>query len=212
MSQIDSPKNDTWEHWREYWCAYAEAFAQPLQSNGLVSRFVTNPNVTGSYAEAWIRSTSRILLANKFRISTGAVIAPMDKMHGLEHVPQCDLIVWDPSRLPGLFERGEFALVPLASVRAIIEVKRTMADREHLIQQLKERRDRAPMGHLLGVVVSDPNPLLNRECTPDWLAQGGSEPAITRLLDDGNKPDINGVMAFIYFLAQLAGHTETFVR
>jgi hypothetical protein len=51
---------ETMKAWREHWQAYAEAFAQPLQGDSLVSRFVTNPNVTGAYAEAWIRATARI--------------------------------------------------------------------------------------------------------------------------------------------------------
>jgi len=198
--------------WKGYWDSYAEAFAQPLQSNGLVSRFVTNPSVTGSYAEAWIRSTARMMLGNKFRVSTGAVINPMDKIYDLRSVPQCDLIVWDPSVLPGLFECGEFALVPLAAVRAVIEVKRTLSCKDQLLRQLQERRERVPTGHLLGVVVSHSAPLLDCECTPNWLQERRAEPAMTRLLDDNNKPDTDGVMAFIYFLAQVAGHTTPFVR
>ena len=30
---------------------------------------------------------------------------------------------------------------------------------------------------------------------------------MTRLLDTKNVPDTNGIMAFIYFLAQVAGHS-----
>jgi hypothetical protein len=199
--------SDMLEVWKEYWVSYADAFAQPLQSNGLVSRFVTNANVTGSYAEAWIRSTARIMLGNKFRISTGAVIRPTDKIYDLGRVPQCDLIVWDPSELPGLFECGEFALVPVAAVRAVIEVKRTLSSKDQLLRQLQERREHIPTCPLLGVVVSHSAPLLDCDCTPNWLKGRGSKPGMTRLLDDKNKPDTDGVMAFIYFLAQVAGHT-----
>lgn len=111
-----------------------------------------------------------------------------------------------------VFERGDFAPVPFASARAIIEVERTISSRSDLIKQLGERRSLAPRGSLLGVVVNDSTPLLNRECTPDWLAQEESEPAITLLLDDKLQPDTKGVLAFIYFLAQLAGHNETLVQ
>jgi len=41
---------------REYWERYAEAFAIPLRGNGLLGTFVSNPAVTGAYAEAWVRS------------------------------------------------------------------------------------------------------------------------------------------------------------
>ena len=199
--------NETMNAAREHWQAYAEAFAQPLQSNGFVSRFVTNPNVTGAYAEAWIRATVRNMLAHRFRISTGAVIRPTDSYRGLGTVPQCDLIVWDPSELPGIFEYGEFALVPLAATRAIIEIKRTLPARQDLLDQLRARRKLLPsLEPLLGVVVSHSTPLFDRECKPDWFSEPRPDPPITRLLDDDNRPDTDGILAFIYFLAQVAGH------
>jgi hypothetical protein len=34
---------------------------------------------------------------------------------------------------------------------------------------------------------------------------------MTRLLDENNQPDVDGVLAFIYFLAQIAGHSHTVV-
>ena len=204
--------------WQAHWAAYAEAFAQPMQANGLVSRFVTNSNVTGSYAEAWIRSTARNMLGGKFRISTGAVIRSSDAGRGLGSVPQCDLIVWDPSELPGLFEQGDFALVPLAAVRGLIEIKRTISSEEALKQQLLDRRRLVPpAGFLLGVVVSHSSALRDFECTTDWVAQrqrtpaGLTSPAMTRLLDADNRPDTDGVLAFIYFLAQIAGHSRLVV-
>jgi hypothetical protein len=109
--------------------------------------------------------------------------------------------------LPGLFECGEFALVPIAAARAIIEIKRTLSTPEKLLDQLRKRRKLiAQRKQILGIVVTHASPLFDRECDPDWLSQPGSEPAITRLLDDDNRPDTNGIMAFIYFLAQIAGH------
>ncbi len=204
--------NDTMNALRDFWKAYAEAFAQPLQANGLVSRFVTNPNVTGPYAEAWIRSTAKNMLSPPFRISTGAVIRPKDSDRGLDTVCQCDLIVWDPSELPGLFECGEFALVPLAATRAIIEIKRTLSDRQKLLDQLSERRKLlAQRKQILGVVISHPTPLFNRACDPAWLSQHSPEPPMTRLLDNANAPDTDGILAFIYFLAQVAGHDRLVV-
>ena len=200
---------ETKKAWREHWQAYAEAFAQPLQGDSLVSRFVTNPNVTGAYAEAWIRATARNMLSHRFRISTGAVVRPTDGYRGLRTVPQCDLIVWDPSELPGLFECGEFAVVPLAAARAIIEIKRTLADPQGLLEQLETRRKLVPRRRsVFGVVVSHPSPLFDRECKPDWLSERRPQPPMTRLLDNDNRPDTDGVLAFIYFLAQVAGHNR----
>jgi uncharacterized protein DUF6602 len=209
--------NDTGQHWRSHWEAYAEAFAQPLQANGLVSRFVTNRNVTGCYAESWIRSTARNMLGGSLRISTGAVIRSSDTGRGLDKVPQCDLIIWDPSELPGLFEQGDFALVPLAAVRGLIEIKRTLSSEEDFTEQLHARGRLVPTGFLLGVVVSHSGTLRDFECTTNWFAErqrtpaGAKAPPKTRLLDAANQPDTNGVLAFIYFLAQIAGHNRAVV-
>ena len=107
------------------------------------------------------------------------------------------------------FSNREFALVPFAAARAIIEIKRTLSTRQKLLDQLCERRKLiAQRKQILGVVVTHPSPLFDSECAPDWLSQHGSEPAMTRLLDNDNRPDTDGIMAFIYFLAQIAGHNR----
>jgi len=201
-----------------FWDAYAKAFAQPLQANGLLSTFVRNSNVTGAYAEAWVRLMTRNMLGHRFRVSTGTVIRSTDAVRGLD-IPQCDLIVWDPSDMPAVFESGEFALVANFAARAIIEVKRTSTGGE-LAKQLKERQMLLPhFGPVLGVVISHPQALFKQgECSPNWLERykypshtgnyKTEEPPMTRLLDDENMPDTSGIMAFIYFLAQVAGHIE----
>jgi hypothetical protein len=209
--------SDTEQDWRSHWTAYAEAFAQPLQANGLVSRFVTNRNVTGCYAESWIRSTARNMLGRRFRVSTGAVVRASDAGRGLDKVPQCDLIVWDPSELPGLFEAGDFALVPLAAVRGLIEIKRSLSSEPDFTEHLRARRRLVPTGYLLGVVVSHATALRDFECTTNWCSErqrtpdGVDTPPKTRLLDAQNQIDIDGVLALIYFLAQIAGHNRAVV-
>jgi hypothetical protein len=209
--------SDTWSVFDDYWNLYAQAFAQPFQANALFSSFVTNPAITGAYAEAYVRSMIKNVLGQCFQISTGAVTRSQDKTRGLGSLPQCDVIVWDPSELPAIFESGEFALVPLFSVRAIIEIKRTgtKSEREALTQQLKQRqsllRTASDMQFVLGVLINDddPQPWFNdgRKPSPDWLkaywSKNPETPPVTRLLHN-NEPDTNGIMAFIYFLAQVA--------
>ncbi len=194
--------------WVDYWSAYASGFAQPLQTNDLVSRFVTNTAVTGAYAEAWVRFMVRRMLELKYRISTGAVVRSSDLKRGIDKVPQCDLIVWDSSIMPGLFEVGEFAIVPNLCTKALIEIKRTLK-RKELAAQLEQQQALVPGGpnRVLGVVVSHPTSLFKLVCEPNWLQHTGT-PQMTRLLDSKNKPDTDGVLAFIYFLAQIAGHDE----
>ena len=209
---------NTADSFKDFWDAYAGAFAQPLQASGYLGKFVTNPNVTGAYAEAWVRSMTKNMLGHRFRVSTGAVIRSSDPVRGLKSVSQCDLIVWDPSEMPAIFESGEFALVPFFAARAIIEIKRT-CNKGDLCEQLKKLRDLLPaFGPVLGVVIDHPHRLFDQvPCTPDWLKhfkyEAGlqtryniaKEPPMTSLLQ-GNQPDTDGIMAFIYFLAQIAGH------
>jgi hypothetical protein len=63
----ESKLSDTWKARENYWNLYARAFAQSLGANSLLSSFVTNPNVTGAYAEAWIRSMVRNMLGHRFQ-------------------------------------------------------------------------------------------------------------------------------------------------
>lgn len=197
--------------WKDYWTDYVEAFAHPLTANGLVGRFVANPNVTGAYAETWLRSIAASMLP-QYRISTGAVLRPSDRNGDLRSVPQCDLIIWDPSDMPALFEKNDFALVPWYSARAIIEIKRSCTDVADLRTQLEHRRNnllRKYRRNILGVVVSHPVSLFEDEANPKWLkdAKWDKDIPITRLLgDDPAQADTSGVLVFIYFLSQLAGH------
>ena len=93
-----------------------------------------------------------------------------------------------------------------------------MPEKGKLAEQLRrgqERlRDEAPV---LGVVVSHSKPLFEKDqCRDCWLEDYKSElgtyvrdrQPMTRLLDAKNKPDTDGIMAFIYFLAQVASHTK----
>jgi hypothetical protein len=161
------------------------------------------------------------MLGHRFRISTGAVIRSQDKTRGLASVPQCDLIIWDPSELPAIFESGDFAMVPIFAVRAIIEIKRkgNKSERKKLTQQLKARQNLlvtpSDMAFVLGVFVNDndPQPWFNDERKPgpnwveDYRLSNPEKPPVTRILHN-NEPDTNGIMAFIYFLAQVALRKE----
>lgn len=197
---------------RVYWENYAEAFTHPLKAGGMLSKFVTNTAVTGDYAEAWLESLVASMLP-QFRISTGAVIRPLDRSRNLRKIPQCDIIIWDPSKLPALFEQGNFALVPTHSVRAIIEVKRTCDKIEKFEEQLRKLQNCMPPDlrpQVLGVVLSHDTRLFTGEIKPDWLTVDEEKwqetPAMTRLLKDWEQTDADDIFVLIYFLAQVAGH------
>lgn len=205
--------DDTNQFWQNHWDAFAEAFAHPLTANGLLSKFVANPDVTGAYAETYVRQMARSMLP-QFRVSTGAIVRPTDQRRGLKSIPQCDIVIWDPSELPALFEQGDFALVPYVSARAIIEVKRTCRNLEAFRTQLKaQQKCLSPnfRSNILGVVVSHRKTLFTGVAQADWLksAEWENFPAMTRLLSaDAKEVDTSGVFVFVYFLAQIAGRNR----
>jgi hypothetical protein len=196
---------------QEYWERYAEAFAIPLRGNGLLGTFVSNPAVTGAYAEAWVHSLAASMVSN-LTISTGAVIRTTDVVHGqdLRKVPQSDLIFWDPTEMPALFRTGDFALVHTQAARAIIEIKRTTSNVGGLQEQLKKQKLRLLSEHrrnVLGVVVAHQTPLFGEGLEPEWVrnSEPQGEVRVVRLLDKKtSKPDPEGIFALIYFLSHVA--------
>ena len=196
------------ETWQSYWSDFANVFAYPLKANELLGKFVTNTAVTGAYAEAWIKHIAKSMLS-KHRISSGAIIRSSDKNRDLGSIPQIDLIIWQPAELPALFELGDFALVPNFSARAIIEVKRTCTDFNGFRDQLNKQKQcllSEFRSNVLGVVISHSKNLFDGQVSPEWLKEERSTPAMTRLLNENNEVDVDGLFALIYFLSQVAGH------
>lgn len=194
-----------------FWHRFASAFAHPFTANGALSEFVRNTAVTGAYAEAWVRWAARVMLPH-LRVSTGAIIRTSDAVwhSDLSQVPQLDLILWDPTELPPLFEQGDFALVHTQSARGLIEVKRTLDSEQNTRDQLRKQKARLLpeyRGNVLCVVVSHPKPLFRGHVHPGWPADKNrvEELALTRLLDESTSaPDPNGVFALIYLLSHVA--------
>jgi hypothetical protein len=101
----------------------AEQIVVELQPNKAISKFTTNPDIIGAYAEASLRQmVSRIV--HPLRVSTGAVIS--EQLCSIPNkVPQIDTIIWIPSPAPAIFCAGEFGLVPRGSCMGIMEIKRS---------------------------------------------------------------------------------------
>ncbi len=215
MEDRQQPNDNLSKVTRDYWKSYAEAFALPLHGNGLLGTFISNPDVTGAYAEAWVHSLVKTMVPN-LRISTGAVIRTTDVVmqKELRAVPQCDLIIWDPREMPGLFQSGNFALVHTQAARAIIEIKRTITQPESLKEQLTKQKMRLFSEYrrnILTVVVAHEEPLFSGHVEPDWVANTRLEDdvMITRLIDKRtSKPDPDGIFALIYFLNHVAKHPK----
>ena len=197
-------------NYKKLWTDYAKALGHPISANGLLSSFVTNPDVTGAYAESCLRSIIADTLPN-FRISTGCVIRSSDLEGDRRKIPQCDIIIWDPSDMPAIFEHGNFALVSSFAARAVIEIKRkTVKPVDAIRKDMKKLRKRLqpPYNYnVLGVLVDHESNPFPYEVNPDWLKKidKTEDPPVTSILCKG-QIDTNGIFAFIYFLSQIAGY------
>jgi len=196
---------------KAFWKRYAEAFAAPLHANQLLGAFTSNPNLTGAYAEAWVRTLVRTMVQS-LCVSTGGILRTTDASSSkpvARRIPQTDLIFWDPTELPALFQTGEFALVHTQAARAIIEVKRSAAKIADLQDQLKEQRRRLLSEYrrnTLAVVISHRASPFIGDVTPNWVTNVNlaEPPPVIRLLDSKSQPDTDGVFALIYFLSHVA--------
>jgi hypothetical protein len=196
----------------KYWRRFAEAFAHPLQANGLLGDFVSNSSVTGAYAEAWVRCLAEQMITN-LTISTGAITRTSDSnsnsAEDLRSLAQIDLLLWDHTELPAPFRVGNFALVHAQAARGIIEVKRSLKTGiEDVRAQLERQRRRLLPEYrmnILCVVVAHPTPI-GGALSSDWVAgqQAGEPVSVVRLLDGESRPDADGIFKLIYFLSHLA--------
>lgn len=108
---------------KEYWRAYADELVDRLTANGRIDNFTKNSALIGAYAEASVSKLIRGTVA-PFRCSVGSVIG--GDFGPKSDLRQLDLIIWDPTPLPPIFEEGDFALVPYQSVLGVLEVKRSL--------------------------------------------------------------------------------------
>ncbi len=107
----------------QYWKLYAEQLLMGLMPNSVLKNLTTNTALLGSYAEASVHSLVFKTVA-PLRVSTGSLISPSLAIPSAPMM-QLDIIVWEPHPLPAIFDQGEFALVPPASVAGVLEVKRS---------------------------------------------------------------------------------------
>jgi hypothetical protein len=111
---------------QDYFNALAEQLVGSVAASEQISRFTSNRDVVGAFAESLIcQFVARIV--HPLRISSGTVISP-HAFKERDTTPQLDLIVWDPNPIPPIIAEDRFALVPRNSVLGIIEVKKTDYD------------------------------------------------------------------------------------
>ena len=111
---------------QQYFNALAEQLVGSVSASEQISRFTSNRDVVGAFAESLIcQFVARTV--HPLRISSGTVISP-HSFKEKDATPQLDLIVWDPNPIPPIIAEDRFALVPRNSVLGIIEVKKTDYD------------------------------------------------------------------------------------
>lgn len=97
---------------------YLATFTSELQAKSRrIDLLIGHSGTVGSYREELLRGLLRQLLPRRYEATTGFI----------EGCPrQLDIIVWDVENYAPLFREHNFVVVPLASVRAVIEVKTTL--------------------------------------------------------------------------------------
>ena len=119
----------------EFLIALAPNILPELQPPDDLAVFMRNPAIIGAYVESAVRQLI-IRYVDPLRVSTGTVIDEANPV-GDPKRPQVDTIIWMPSPVPGIFEVGEFAVVPRGSAVAILEVKSSA----YKLKALDERLD-----------------------------------------------------------------------
>jgi hypothetical protein len=99
---------------------YLATFTNELMAKSRrIDLLVGHASTVGSYREELLRGLLDQLLPRRYQATTGFI----------EGCPrQLDIVVWDAENYSPLFREQNFVVVPLASVRAVIEVKTTLSD------------------------------------------------------------------------------------
>ncbi|CDO34970.1 hypothetical protein SPHV1_2170043 [Novosphingobium sp. KN65.2] len=99
---------------------YLATFTNELMAKSRrIELLVGHPTTVGNYREELLRGLLEQLLPKRYQAITGFI----------EGCPrQLDIIVWDTENYVPLFREQNFVVVPLAAVRAVVEVKSTLSD------------------------------------------------------------------------------------
>ena len=118
----------------DFWQLCADELVGRLDANQRLKNITNNPELTGAFAEATVRSLAA-KMAEPYRTSTGSIfshslyeshqkcIAAKLKEKGI--LKQIDLLIWSALPIPAIFDESGFAIVPWLSVLGALEVKRT---------------------------------------------------------------------------------------
>ena len=115
--KLASRSPDGWLHLLSSWST--ELLSTTERINDLLGDL--HKLTKGEYLESLLRHLLRRVLPNRFRVSTGFIYR-----FGQPPSRQLDIVVWDAQEHAALLEEGEFAVLELEAVAAVIEVKATL--------------------------------------------------------------------------------------
>jgi len=87
-----------------------------------IRKFVTKHNPTiGSLTESVIREFLSKHLPKSVSVNSGFIID-----ENLNVSPQCDILIWDSLNYAPIYQNEEIVIIPVSSVKCLIEVKTTI--------------------------------------------------------------------------------------
>lgn len=109
--------------YKAYWERYFAEFTELLTANSRLPQLTRNSSIIGGFAEAAVEDLVFKSIGSG-RCSTGTVMSSELELTQAS-LRQLDLIIWDSTPFPAVFDRAGFAVVPQQSVHGVLEVKRS---------------------------------------------------------------------------------------
>jgi hypothetical protein len=81
----------------------------------------------GEHCEVLLRESIQRTLPPSLRVGKGYVYGVRNTENGMERSPEIDILIYDAEQFAPIFSMGQFVIVRAESVRAAIQVKRTLA-------------------------------------------------------------------------------------
>jgi hypothetical protein len=208
----------------EYYNLLVEEIISDLTANLRLKKFTSNSALIGAFAE---ESVNQLVsnLVSPFRVSTGSVFSKWS-INKISDLPQIDCIIWNPSPLPALFEKGKFALVPYANSLGVIEIKSSNYSGvgkkiKGVLDREKEFVDIIPIYNAAGKSIKDSDPLsMGVICLFDKTK---SDTTLNQLISDNKvcvflehegdfkiKPSRNGILRLITFLGKIRNRGKNY--
>jgi hypothetical protein len=81
---------------------------------------------SGEHCENLLREAIQRILPPSLRVGKGYVYGTRKTENGMERSPEIDILIYDAEQFAPVFSMGQFVIVRAESVRAVVQVKRTL--------------------------------------------------------------------------------------